>query len=120
MLRLAQLHSVRDRWPYGVHLGNPGIRIIYKGGGTKKDTKRAVPENERGYPEPTMFGDMPAYGFYCRHVRGLEFHNVKVSFAGKDLRPALIREDVEGLELDSFKAERARKVFWGTVREMET
>ncbi len=93
-------HPVED-----VRLNN--IRIIYKGGGTKEDAKIAPPEKERAYPEPGMFGRIPSYGFYCRHIKGLEFHNVEVGFEGQDLRPALICDDVEGLELDNFKAERA-------------
>ena len=93
-------HPVED-----VRLSN--IKIIYKGGGTKEDAKIVPPELEDGYPEPSKFGRIPAYGFYCRHVKGLELHNVEVGFEAEDLRPALICDDVEDLELDNFKAERA-------------
>ncbi len=88
-----------------VRLSN--IRIKCKGGGTKEDAKIVPPEKEKAYPEATMFGWMPSYGFYCRHVRGLEFHNVEAGFEKEDLRPAVVCSDVEGLIIDNFKAERA-------------
>ncbi len=47
-------HPVED-----VYLSN--IRIIYKGGGTREDAAREVPENETAYPEPSMFGTLPVY-----------------------------------------------------------
>ena len=33
------------------------------------------PEQENGYPEPTRFGAMPAYGFYIRHAERIEMSN---------------------------------------------
>jgi hypothetical protein len=88
-----------------VRLSN--IRIKYKGGGTKEDAEIIPPEKEKAYPEATMFGRMPSYGFYCRHVKGLEFHNVEVGFEKEDLRPAMVCNGVEDLIIDNFKAERA-------------
>jgi len=53
---------------------------------------------------PARFGDrMPSYGFYCRHVKGLDFHNVHVEFILPDYRPALICNDVKQLVLDNFQ-----------------
>src|SRR4029453_6498669 len=57
-----------------VRLSN--IRIHYHGGGTNSATERVIPENEKNYPEPSMFGVTPSYGFYVRHVRGITFTNV--------------------------------------------
>ena len=34
------------------------------------------PERETNYPEPSMFGELPAYGFFIRHARGVELSNV--------------------------------------------
>ena len=75
-----------------VRLSN--IRIHYNGGGTKADAERAIPENEKNYPEPSMFGVTPAYGFFVRHVRGIAFTNVDVSFEKDDARPAFFLDDV--------------------------
>ena len=79
-----------------VHFSN--IRIHYKGGGSLEDAAREVPENEKSYPEPSMFGVLPAYGFYVRHAKGISFDHVEVSFAADDLRPAFMLDDVMGVE----------------------
>jgi len=57
------------------------------------------------YPEPRRVGVTPAYGIFARHVRDLELANIRLSFASEDLRPAIMCEDVDGLEIDHFKAE---------------
>ena len=86
-----------------VHLSN--IRIHYRGGGTAEDAKRDVPENEKNYPEPSMFGVLPVYGFYVRHASGISFDNVEVSFENSDARPAFMLEDVQGAEFFRTNAE---------------
>ncbi|NOY77262.1 MAG: glycoside hydrolase family 28 protein [Calditrichaeota bacterium] len=89
------------------HIRLNTIRIITDGGGTKEDEKIIPPELEKAYPSPNRFGRMPAYGFFCRHVKDLELHEVSVSFEKKDMRPSLMADDVNGLELDNYRAERA-------------
>src|SRR5207253_11371461 len=66
-------HDIED-----VTLNN--IRIYYKGGGTKQQAALQPPEKENDYPEPSMFGEIPGYGFLIRHVRGLEMNGVSVGF----------------------------------------
>ena len=46
------------------------IHIYHQGGYTKADGQRTPPEQEKVYPEPWMFGTIPAKGFYIRHARG--------------------------------------------------
>ena len=84
-------HDIED-----VKLSN--IRIHYKGGGTKEDAMREVPENEKNYPEPSMFGKIPAYGFYVRHASGITFNDVEISFENTDERPAFVLSDVKNAE----------------------
>jgi polygalacturonase len=88
-----------------VRLSN--IRIHYKGGGTKEDALREPPENEKNYPEPSMFGVLPAYGFFVRHARGVVFDNVEVSFEKEDARPAFLLDNVDGIEFFRTNAELA-------------
>lgn len=79
-----------------VRLSN--IRIHYKGGGTKEDALREPPQNEKNYPEPSMFGVTPSYGFYIRHAKGITFDNVEVTFGKTDFRPAFLLDSVTGAE----------------------
>ncbi len=87
----------------GLRLEN--IRIVFKGGGTKEDAAREPKELGTGYPEPKNLGTMPAYGLFARHVRNLELANINLSFENEDLRPAMVCVDVDGLEIDNFKAQ---------------
>ena len=58
----------------------------------------AVPEKIDDYPEFTMFGELPSYGLYGRHVRGLTLKNVNFRLKDSDFRPKYIFDDVEGIE----------------------
>ena len=80
------------------------IRLGFDGGGTKEDTRREIPEREKNYPESTMFGTLPAWGFYCRHVRGLKFENVQLETTEPDLRHAMMFHDADDVEIDGLNA----------------
>jgi hypothetical protein len=82
-----------------------GVDITFPGGGSQEDAHAAVPELRDHYPEYHMFGTLPAYGMYVRHVKGLRLDDVRFGIESADLRPALACEDVEDLELAGFRAE---------------
>jgi hypothetical protein len=73
------------------------VSILAEGG--VKETPDDVPEHPEKYPEHQMFGILPAYGFFCRHVRNIRFDGVETSFADPDERPALVCHDVRQLGL---------------------
>lgn len=79
------------------------ISVQYKGGGTKEQGMKPFPELEKGYPEPFLLGANPAYGLFARHINGLHLLNISFTTAKQDNRPALIAQDVNGLEIDRFK-----------------
>jgi polygalacturonase len=91
-----------------VQLSN--IRIYSKGGGTKEQAALEPPERENIYPEPTMFGELPSYGFFVRHVKGLQMRDVEVSYLSPDFRPAFWLNDVKGAEFIHVKAQRESDV----------
>ncbi len=80
------------------------IHVTFPGGGSADDARREVPELRDHYPEYHMFGTLPAYGMYARHARDLRLENVTFDFAGQELRPALVCDDVQDLELSNFRA----------------
>lgn len=67
-----------------------------------KDDPYNVPELPTSYPEPSIFGILPAYGFYARHVKGLEVKGLSIGFEKEDTRHAIVLDDV---------AEQALKIF---------
>jgi polygalacturonase len=83
------------------------VLIVSKGGGTAEQAALQLPENETKYPEPTMFGTTPVHGFFIRHVRGLSMSNITLRTSEEDHRPALILDDVEGVDLFHLKTPKS-------------
>ena len=80
------------------------IQLGFDGGGTKEEASRQIQERPEAYPESTMFGTLPAYGFFCRHVEGLRIHNLRLETATPDLRHAMVFDDVNDTVLDGLEA----------------
>lgn len=80
------------------------IRLSFKGGGTKDLVTRKIEEFPEKYPEYGMFGTLPAYGFYCRHLKGLNMNNIELSYTSAEFRPALYMEDVKDSRVSEFFA----------------
>ena len=81
------------------------IHIYYKGGYHRSDVPAVTPEQEKLYPEPWMFGTIPASGLYLRHLRGVTIDDVHFHFAQPDERPLIVTDDVEGLELQRIRVD---------------
>jgi polygalacturonase len=79
------------------------VMVVNRGGGTKSDAEAQVPEKEKQYPEPNMFGTTPAHGFFVRHVRGLEMQAVKIECSHVDARPVFVLEDVKDATFGRMK-----------------
>ena len=81
------------------------IHISFAGEGAGKPVIQLVPENESEYPEYEMFGKLPAYGIYSRHVRNISLYNVRLDYGKEEQRPALLFDDVKGLVLSDLNLE---------------
>lgn len=79
-------HPVED-----VTLSN--ISFTMKGGG--RSSAIEPPEAASDYPHAPMFGPLPAFGLFARHVRGLTLSNVRLQTEAADERPATVLQDVE-------------------------
>lgn len=62
-----------------------------------------VPERPKAYPEPSMFGLLPAYAFFIRHAKSITFSNVSVSLLQSDERPAVYAKDANEIEFDRVR-----------------
>jgi polygalacturonase len=76
----------------------------FEGGGTTRDASRAIPEKPDSYPESTMFGTLPSYGLFCRHVKGLRLQNIRLQTSTPDQRHAVVLDDAENAVIDSLDA----------------
>lgn len=76
------------------------ISIHHKGGITTDEMVQINDslrnEKEKDYPEATMWGNLPAKGFYVRHARNVQFSNIEILTAQPDARPDFVRIDTEG------------------------
>lgn len=86
----------------GVTLSGINITMV---GGQREPIGLNVDEKADGYPEAWMFGALPAYGFYVRHVDGLTLRDIRVRTSEPDVRPALLLDDVRNAVLDGFAAD---------------
>jgi polygalacturonase len=84
-----------------VTLENITIRV--EGGGSKSVAYRAidkVPERPSDYPDFTMFGELPAWALYVRHVDGLRIRGLMVTLDHSDYRAPFVADDVSGLSAE--------------------
>jgi polygalacturonase len=91
-------HDIKD-----VEISN--VKLYLNGGGTAEQAAQAVPELEKGYPEPDRFGTLPAYGVYARHVSGLKLADIDLLLMHTDARPAVMLENVTSAELRFVRAD---------------
>jgi polygalacturonase len=87
-----------------VKLSNIYIETV--GGGTPEDAKIEPQELENKYPEPQMFGPMPASGFFMRHMRNVEMSHVEIANTTPDARPAFYLTGVERADFFAVTAPR--------------
>ena len=84
------------------------ITIIYDGGGDTSvanfplDSFDKISEAETSYPEFSMFGEIPVWGLFIRHVRGITLKNIKLVNKKNDYRVGLLADDVQKMILQNF------------------
>ncbi len=83
----------------GITLSN--IRLEFSGGG-QASAHLSIPEMEDQYPEATMWGMLPAYGFTLHHVKDINFRGLDMTCTTEDTRPAMLLSDVSGARLTEF------------------
>ena len=72
---------------------------LHQVGGAPSDWAALVPEEKaEQYPEPTMFGELPATGIFMRHARNIEVSNLEVATEKPDARPSFWLNDVDGAD----------------------
>lgn len=80
------------------------INLEFEGGGLVSDSFREIPENGASYPSGRMFGRIPAYGVFMRHVKNITMENVWLRFSKVDVRPAILCDDAESIRIKGLIA----------------
>jgi polygalacturonase len=79
-------HPVEDIWLSDITIGQQG---------GCEQTGIPSDEKEKDYPEATMWGVLPAKGFFVRHARRVTFRNISITTDQPDQRPEFVQVDVE-------------------------
>jgi polygalacturonase len=87
------------------------IYIQHQGGDYADLVKVVPPEEVAKYPDPGMFGPMPAQGFFFRHVNNLELSHVEVAPMNPDPRPSFYLEDVNRADFIAVTAPTSPAAF---------
>jgi len=134
----SSITGIPGYYPDGITLSD--IRLVYASAAQSTAGEGApVPEQEKLYPTANMFGPLPAYGLYVRHVKNLTLSNmqllcadnfVRVPFSGRkrndhpywqtpdapsssrpadDPGTALVADDVIGLDIDGLQTRASTK-----------
>ncbi len=89
--------KISDVYLHQVGGGNPAMATIQP------------PEKADQYPEPTMFGDLPATGLFVRHARNIEVSNLEIATENPDSRPAFCLDDVDGADFFRIRMPMRKK-----------
>ena len=76
------------------NLSFDGVQITNRGGLAKVPSD--PPEYAGQYPDPNLWGDLPAFGFFIRHADGVTLTKSTPLVAGSDARKAIEWRDVTG------------------------
>ncbi len=97
-------------WPHSPHQGSLITGQIYNGttypitnlsftnvavafDGGSSTVPASPPEAQPNqYPESNMFGDLPAWAYYLRHVQGVTFDSCTTTVLASDARPMLVTD----------------------------
>ncbi|MBB4153079.1 polygalacturonase [Sphingomonas jinjuensis] len=94
-------HPVED-----IRIAN--VLVEQVGGASAAAAAIDPPANEAGYPEPDMFGPLPATGFFIRHARNIAVSHVEIQTRAPDARPAFWMQDVAGFDADALRLPAGR------------
>jgi polygalacturonase len=82
-----------------------GVSITMATAGKGPKTLEAVPEQPTAYPQPVMFGPLPAFGLFLRHVENVGLSDVLFNAPAQEERPDIVADDVANLRLHGYENE---------------
>jgi len=81
------------------------VDIMVKGGHPLSASQINPPENDERFPKKivdrVIHAPFPSYGYYLRHVKGINFNSCNVGFENNDDRPSYIIDDGDKIKLNS-------------------
>lgn len=84
------------------------LRLVNRGGlkpGEFISRPDSVVEDEKGYPEPTVWKSLPVFGLFMRHVKNISVTDVSLVNMQYDPRPAFAAIDIDHLVMTQVMVE---------------
>lgn len=100
------LTGLPDQKIEGLSISNS--RFVFPGGGLEEHVRKVVDELPDLYPESTMFGPLPAFGLYARHIHDLNLQGISFQVKSGDSRPAVFCDDVNGGIISGISSDRGQ------------
>jgi hypothetical protein len=85
------------------------IEIVYEGDAKRLktyipiDSLHMITEAADRYPEFSMFGELPAWGMFLRHVDGISMKNITLKYNKDDFRIPMVLDDVHHADFQTLK-----------------
>lgn len=76
-----------------------------------------VIEQPKHYPEPSMFGHLPASVLYMRHVKNVDLCDLRSSSEDDETDPAIVGDDVDQLRLQLQIVNETNSVWFRNIRD---
>jgi polygalacturonase len=102
------------------------IRLVNRGGlkpGEFIAKVDSVIEDEKGYPEPTVWKNLPVYGLFMRHIKNISITDLSLVSMQYDPRPAFAAIDIDHLSMAQVKVENSSSppgLIKRNVKKLET
>ncbi len=87
------------------------VYLHQAGGGDAAMATAEPPVKENAYPDPGIYGPLPATGIYMRHVRNVELSHIEVAAEATDARAAFCLDQVEGADCFRVRVPRVAPAF---------
>lgn len=81
------------------------IQFFNKGGLKEGDyiaQLKDVKENEKGYPQPNVWKNLPSSGLFIRHVKNIQIDGLMLGSEQADPRIPIIAGDVDGIRIENI------------------
>lgn len=98
----SSITAVPGQYIENISLAN--IQFFNKGGLAGGDyiaSAEQVKEDEKGYPQPTVWKELPASGLFIRHAKNVQVNGLMLNSATSDPRTPIMAVDVDGLQVQT-------------------
>ena len=75
------------------------IQFFSEGGVAQNEYNETVKEDEKSYPMPTEWKNLPAYGIFIRHAENISINQLMLGLNSPDVRVPIMANDVNGLQI---------------------